>query len=162
MTPSKPNFSSSRRFSSTFVRRSRSAGGRLLGDGPQLVDVERLEQVVERPLLHGRDGRGDRAVAGDQDHLGVGQVVLGRAQNLQAVDVVHHQVGDDDVELLLRELLEPLGSRGRRRAGKADPLQAVGHGQGVRLIVVDNQHAARGFRNFGERRKRRRLRPWQT
>ncbi len=101
MTPSKPNCSSSRRFSSTLVRRSRSAGAGLLRHGPQLVDVQRLEQVVEGALLHGRDGRGNRAVAGDQDHLGVGQDLLGAGQDAQAVDVVHHQVGDDDVEGVL-------------------------------------------------------------
>ena len=80
ITPSKPNFSSSRRFSSALVRRSRRLRGRLFGDRPQLAEVERLEQVVERPLLHGLDGRGDRAVAGDQDHFGVGQLFLGLAR----------------------------------------------------------------------------------
>ena len=82
ITPSKPNFSSSRRFSSAFCRRSRRLAEALSVTARKLAQVERLEQVVERPLLHGRDGRGDRAVAGDQDHLGVGQLFLGCGQDL--------------------------------------------------------------------------------
>ncbi len=78
--------------------RSRSAVGGSLGDGAQLVQIERLEQVVERPLLHRRHGRGDRAVAGDQDHLGVGQLLFGVGQNGEAIDLVHHQVRDHQVE----------------------------------------------------------------
>ena len=35
------------------------AGGGPLDHRPQLGQVERLEQIVERPLLHGVDGRGD-------------------------------------------------------------------------------------------------------
>ena len=77
MTPSKPNFSSSRRFSSALARRRRCVARGLVDDGPQLLEVERLEQVVERPLLHRLDGRLDRAVAGDENHLGVGQQLLG-------------------------------------------------------------------------------------
>ena len=74
MTPSKPNFSSSRRFSSTFARRSRALSAAFSAIARSWLDVQRLEQVVERPLLHRLDGRGDRAVAGHEDHLAVGLV----------------------------------------------------------------------------------------
>ncbi len=117
------------------------AGRGFFGDGPQLAQIERLEQIVERPLLHGRHGRGDRAVAGDQDHLGVGQGLLGAGQDLQPVDVVHHQVGDDDVERLLLDQLGPLRAGGGHGAVVADALQAFGDGLGVRGVVVDDQHA---------------------
>ena len=36
---------------------------RVLDHRPQLLQIERLEQIVERPLLHRLDGRLDRAVA---------------------------------------------------------------------------------------------------
>ena len=56
---------------------------------------------MKAPCCMAATAEGTRAVAGDQDHLGVGLVVLGPAQDLQPVDVVHHQVGDDDVERVL-------------------------------------------------------------
>ena len=118
-------------------------GGGLFRDDPQLVHVERLEQVVERPLLHRLDGRGNRAVAGDENHFGVGLVVFGVRQHFEAADVVHHQVGDDDVELFLFELLQAFGAAAGGDAVEADPFQTVGHRQGVRLVVVDDQHRDR-------------------
>ena len=131
MTPSKPNFSSSRRFSSTFVRRSRELSAAFSATGPKLGEVERLEQVVERPLLHRLDGRGDRAVAGHEDHFGVGLVGLRPGEDAQAVDVVHHQIGDDDVEGRLLDQLRPFGAGGGHAAVEAHPLEALGHGLGV-------------------------------
>ena len=114
---------------------------RLVGDGPQLVDIERLGQVGRGPGLHGGDGRLDRAVAGQDHDLGVGQLALGLGQDLEPADSVHDQVGDDDVEDLLFDQPEALGAAGGHDAVVADPLEALGHGRGVRLIVVDHQDA---------------------
>ena len=81
--------------------------GGLLGDRAKLLDVQRLEQVVERPLLHRLDRRGDRPVAGHEDHLAVGLGLLGPGEDPEAVDVVHHQVGNNHVEGPVFDQLRP-------------------------------------------------------
>ena len=74
------------------------AFGRPFGARPKLGDVDRLEQIVERPALHCRDRGGDRAVAGHADDFGVGLLRFGEIEDAEPVDVVHYQVGNDDVE----------------------------------------------------------------
>ena len=119
---------------------------RLLRARAKLVDVQRLQQVVEGPLAHRLDGRRHRAVAGQQDDLGVGLVGLRPGEDAQAVDVVHHQVGDDDVEVLLLDDAGRLAAGGGHAAAEADPLEALGHGLGVGPVVVDDQHLGWGRR----------------
>ena len=140
ITPSKPNFSSSRRFSSRLVRFSRELSTALLDARPKLGDVQRLDQIVEGPVPHGLDGRGHRAVAGHEDHLGVGLVGLRPGENAQAVDVVHHQIGDHHVEGRFLDQPRPFAAGGGHAAATADPLETFRHGLGVRLVVVDDQH----------------------
>ena len=72
----------------------------LLDDGPHLGHVERLLQVVQRPELHRLDGRLHVAEAGHDHDLGVRLLRPGLANDGQAVDVAHPQVGEDDVELV--------------------------------------------------------------
>jgi hypothetical protein len=44
-------------------------------------------------------------VAGQQDDFGVGEFFFGLLKNSQAVDVVHFQIGDDDIEFLTLDQL---------------------------------------------------------
>ena len=76
------------------------AGRRFLDRRAQLADIERFGEVGVGAVLHGRDGRIDRAVPRDDDDFRVGQLLLGLGEDLQAVDFVHFHVGDDDVEVL--------------------------------------------------------------
>ncbi len=39
---------------------------------PQLFEIERLQEIIERPLLHRLNRRLDRAMTGDENHLGIG------------------------------------------------------------------------------------------
>ena len=81
-------------------------------------------------------------MAGDQDHFGVGQVVFGFFQQCDAVQIVHHQIGDDDVERLV---LDPLGSfepGGGHFALVADPLQGFGYGLGDFLELAQRVGAS--------------------
>ena len=114
---------------------------RLVGDGPQLVDVQRLDQVIRGPGLHGGDGRLDGAVAGEDHDAGVGQLALGLGQDLHPADPFHDEVGDDDVEDLLLDQAQGLVAAGRDDAFVADPPEALGHGDGVGLLVIDHQDA---------------------
>ena len=70
-----------------------------LRDRAKLVDVQRLGQIVEGPFLHGLDRGRDRPEAGQQDHFGIGLGAFGPFEDLQAVDIVHLQVGEDHVEV---------------------------------------------------------------
>ena len=80
MIPSKPNRSSSRSRSSVFCRLRRMASAAFSQTARSRVVRDRLFEEVERPLLHRLDGLGDGGVAGDQDHLGVGQRLPARAR----------------------------------------------------------------------------------
>ena len=91
-------------------------------------------------MLHGRHGGVDRAMTGDQDDFGVGEVVFGPAEDLHAINIVHHQVGNDNVVAPLLDLPRPLGAGGSDRTDVADPFQALGHRLGVGFVVVDEDN----------------------
>ena len=117
-------------------------------DGPlrgraKLVNVQRLGQVVEGPFLHGLDGRRDRTEAGQQDDLGIGLGTLGPFEDLQAVDVVHLQIGENGVEFPLFDEPGAFAAGSGHAAAEPGPIEAFGHGFGVGLVVVDDQHFGR-------------------
>ncbi len=98
-----------------------------VGDGePQLVELERLGDVVvgaELHRLHRRLGRGER---GHHEHDRPRRVVLRRAQYGQAVHLAHPEIGDDEIEVV-------------RLQGLHGGLAAVGEGD----VVADlPQHDA--------------------
>ena len=72
--------------------------GRLGRHGSQPIGRQRFFQEVERPLLHRLDGLRHRTVSRHDNDFAVGQRLLGTPQNLLAVDFVHHQIRDHDVE----------------------------------------------------------------
>ena len=55
-----------------------------VGLGPQLVDIEWLGEVCGGAGLHGCDSRLDRAMAGQDHDLGVGQFALGLRKDLES------------------------------------------------------------------------------
>ena len=152
MTPSKPNRSSSRRCSSAFARRKILAAGRVLDHRPQLLQIERLQQIVERPALHRLDGRLDRAVARDENHLGVGLHLLALGQNFEPAHLRHLEIGDHDFVRADLQQRRPLRPARGDDALEADAPQTIGHRLGMRGIVVDHQHLDRrpggGSRRF--------------
>ena len=79
-------------------------------------------------------------MAGYQDHFGVGLFDLGVLEYAQPVDVVHHQVGDDQIEGRLLDHPCPGLARIGDLAVKTDSFEALGHGLGVRGVVIDDQH----------------------
>ena len=85
-----------------------------------------------------------------EDHdLGVGHLLLGLVQDVEAADLVHHEVGQDDVEVLLLDEPEALAAAGGDHALVADAFEALGHGVGVGLVIVDDQDADRLFHGDG-------------
>jgi hypothetical protein len=79
----------------------------------------------------------------DQDHLRVRQQLLGSIENLQAVDLVHDQVGNDQIERPLLEFLQAF--RTARGDGRlvSNALQAFSHGFRMRHVVIDDEHGNR-------------------
>ena len=82
-------------------------------------------------------------MAGNKDHFRIGQRLPGAGQNLHAIDVVHHQIGDDDVERIGFDLPRAFGAARGDNALIADLRQALFHGPRQRLVVIDDQHANR-------------------
>ena len=125
------------------------ASGGLLDGRPQVGEVERFLQVGKRSLLHRGDRRGDGAMAGHHDHLGIGRRSLRTRQDLEATDVVHHQVCDDDIERLLFDLSGPFGAAPHHHDLIVEPTQHLAHGAGVHDVIVDHQHAHKPLKPGG-------------
>src|SRR6185436_662523 len=111
-----------------------------LVDGEQdLLVLERLRDVVERPFAHRLDGALDRRVGGDHDHHLVRPALADLLEHLHAAHAGEHQVEEDEVDVLALQDLDRLLA-GPRRDGPV-PLLADEHGEDVlqNLLVVDDQ-----------------------
>ena len=129
-------------------------------DDEELVDLERLLQVVESAELHRLDGAFDRRVRGHHQHLAA--IAFGRrvdvlANQLEPGELRHHVVDDEEIERALGE--QPLRLARARRvddavAGVAQ--RAAERFQNFFLVVDEENRAA----DVGHReRSRKRLRP---
>jgi hypothetical protein len=70
------------------------------------LELERLDQKVAGAGPDGADRVGDLGAATHHDHRGVRILAPGRLEDVEAVGAGHAQVGQDDVEVLLRQLRE--------------------------------------------------------
>ena len=114
--------------------------GRPLHQVAEDHQVDRLLDEVVRPALQGPLGRRDVAVGRDHDGLGVRLQLLGQFQHLEpGRRVLHHQVGDDDVEHPVAELVLGLGPAVADGADVARAAQGVGQRLGMLAVVVDHQ-----------------------
>ena len=115
-----------------------------LAQGPLDRQVEfgvdhRLGDVVEGAHADRFDGAFDRAVAGDQDDVGVRGVLDGPLQQMKAVRIGQAHVAQDDLE---RKFAHPLDGVEAGEGGLgpvSEAAQIVGHGLADLLVVVDNQ-----------------------
>ena len=118
MLPS-PNRSSTSRCSRATLRAQRALAERLVGDEQQLLDLERLGDVVVRAELDRADRGLDRAERGDHhDVRRLGQRHHA-ADQIEAVHLRHAQVGDDQIEAIGARELEPGGGAARRPAPRS-------------------------------------------
>jgi hypothetical protein len=101
--------------------------GRLVERDAQLVDVERLGEVVSRPELDRRDRGFDGLGGGQHDDRQLRPARADLFEQLQAVDARHHEIEQDDVGAFALEDLQCLGGGG--------------HGHG--LVGVAQHHADR-------------------
>ena len=75
----------------------------------QLLLVDGLRQEAERAALRRLDGVGNRAVRRQQQHAEAGPLALDFLQQLDAVHVVHAQIGHDEVRPEARQRGERFG-----------------------------------------------------
>ena len=76
----------------------------LVDEVDDLLGSEWLGQVVVGPALDGVDRGGDRALAGDDDHLGRRPAPLDAVEELEATHARQREIGEDDVPFLLLQL----------------------------------------------------------
>ena len=85
------------------ARRARAAIVDALDGRHEVVDVERLREVVHGAVLHGRDGVADRPVRRHEQHLGRREVRPDAPEQRQPVELRQADVADDEVERLRGE-----------------------------------------------------------
>ena len=110
-----------------------------LHDVDDLLHLERLEDVVVGPLLHRLDRRLDGAEAGHDDREDRDALLGDLLDQLEAAQVGHLQIRDDQVVAALVQLLE--GQRAVLDGVHDVPLhgQEVGQDLADHLLVVDDQ-----------------------
>ena len=113
---------------------------RLADHSTQLLQVERLEQVVVGALLHRLDGRVRRLGHGDEDDRDARVDAADLLVNLQARLVGQAQVEENDVRMPGTDPLEPFSSGARHLdpvSGSGERLAHLPRYQG--RVVVDQQ-----------------------
>ena len=125
----------------------------------QLVEVERLGQVIERADALRERGRFDRAARGHQDHARRIAAFGDRLQQRQAGLAGHVDVAEDDVDAMRAQRLQRRGDVAGLH-GFRGPTFSQRHGRALADagIVVDDEHASAShrsrFRGRGVERQR--------
>ena len=86
---------------------------RLAHDLLELTGVQRLEQIVVGPELHGLNGRVGRAVSGDKDDQGPGIELVQFTEDVQSGSVAETNVKQDHIRYLVGGQVQSL-ARGFR------------------------------------------------
>ena len=104
----------------------------------QLDQVDRLLEVVVGAVLHGIHGRLHRSEAGDHQDRQPGVDRLGELQDLQSVHARHPQIGDQEVDAALLQMLDPAGTRGEGDDVVPVLAQRQLDAPAVPLVIVDD------------------------
>ena len=109
--------------------------------GAEIIQVQRLGDVVVRAAVQRVLAGLDVAVGGDQYHGRRGFLdALGEIQNFQTVAFpFHHQVGDDHVVVAGFEAIFGLGEVVGDVAAVAQALEGLAHDLGVVFLVIDDE-----------------------
>ncbi len=93
----------------------------------------------EGAFLHRFDRLGNGAMSRDHDDLAVGKRFLGPGKDLHAIDVVHHQISNYDVVVMLIDFFCSFWSGSSLYAIVSHAFEDFRHGLRVVLVVIDNQ-----------------------
>jgi len=106
----------------------------------ELVDLERLGHEVVGARADRLDGELHRAERRDQDDRQLGPELEHAAAQLHAADVLHVDVADHDVDLVVLEDRERLRAGAGGERVEAAAAQAGGEQVPHALVIVDDQH----------------------
>ena len=121
------------------VRGGGLAGG-LLDQRAKLIDVERLDEIIEGALPDRLLAVLDRRVGRDQNDLGGIAVLPGLAKHVQAVDLPFQlQVGHHDIDRLIPQHLHGMLARIHGQGFDGQPAECFYNAVGVVSFVVDHQ-----------------------
>ena len=104
-----------------------------------LLVLEGLGDVMVGPGPHGLDGRLDGGIGGNDDHRYVGDAPRELGQQIQTGTVREHDVQKDDIDFLVLEAEEPLGSRGGVEVGETVLLEQRAEHVMEDGLVIDDQ-----------------------
>ena len=113
----------------------------LVEQDPKALRIDRLGQVVVGAHLHRLDRRLDTALRRQDDDAQVGELILQRAQQVEAAHARHDQVAQDDGRAEGRDAGNGFLAIGRAFGGKPPRLQELGQADARRAIVLGNEHA---------------------
>jgi len=120
----------------------------LLHQRAQLVDVERLDQIVERPLFDRLFAVFDRRIGRDQNYLGRIAVLPGLAQHVQAVGLTFQlQIRHNHVHPAATHHLDGVLTGVDRQSLDRQTLQGLDDPIGVVSLVVYDQNHGLVFRH---------------
>ena len=113
-------------------------------DLAELVHVERLLDVVDGVELHRRDGAFEVREAGEDDDCDVGVELSDEAEDLDAVELGHHEIEDDEVVAAVADLFLDARGVAQRLDLKAVALEQRLHVLADGLVVVDDEYSSGG------------------
>ena len=112
----------------------------------QVREIQRLLEIRISALLHGCDGRGDGAMPRNDNHLGFNRHLFGPGEDLETANIVHHQIGNDDIKGLLLDLSHSLGATASHDTLVAQSAQSLAHRTGMHDVVIHDEHAHESLR----------------
>ena len=114
-----------------------------LDGGEQLLALEGLEEIVVGAAAHGVDGDADVVDGGDHDHGKIGLHGVNALEQRDAVDIVHHDVGEHQIEGVHLESFEGFAAAVGLFHGVALALEGGGDHGAHGHFVVDHENPRR-------------------
>ena len=109
-----------------------------------MVGYVGLLQEIEGAGPHGFDGHGHVAMAGDEDDLGGQGALADGAQEVEAGQAGHADIGEDDVGPDIVEHGQGLGGVGGDMGGEAGEAEPLFEGGAHHFFVVDDEDGLGG------------------
>ena len=111
---------------------------RPLYTNPQTLDIQRLDEIIHRAALESLDRRLDGRMAGEDHHRYKWIDLLGLANDLHPIDVIHDQVRKHKIILPPGEHGDSLRAAGGDIAAEAHHLENVARPLGMVSIIVND------------------------
>jgi hypothetical protein len=114
-------------------------------DSPiEIVEVERLGDVVERAQLEGFLGKGDVLVGGHHDDRDAATELADLPENLDPVEAGHPDIEQNQVDAAAANRAEGLGAAAGRLDGVTLRREILGQHLANGRLVIDDQDPAQG------------------